>query len=177
MSQSPINVLVLCTANSARSILGEALVNALGSPRFMGYSAGSHPRGEPNPFAIELLEKRGHDVSMLSSKSWDVFSEPGAPAMDIVITVCDSAAGEACPVFPGPAIKAHWGIDDPAGAGPDDDAIRAAFERAYGLLEARILALISLPVETMSRDELKTALSRIGAMDGATDKARNEGTV
>jgi len=170
---NPINVLVLCTANSARSILGEALVNALGDDRFRGYSAGSFPRGIPNPDALSLLEDKGHDTSTLSSKSWDVFAEPGAPHIDIVITVCDNAAGESCPIFPGQQIKAHWGIADPADKGNYDAQRRAAFEEAYRLLEMRILALVSLPVEAMSPDELKTALQAIGHMDGATPFAKS----
>ncbi len=114
-----LNILILCTANSARSILGEALINRLGAGRLRAYSAGSHPRGEPNPDALAMLADKGYDISGFSSKSWDVFSEPDAPKMDIVITVCDSAAGETCPLWPGTPVKAHWGIPDPAHSGRD----------------------------------------------------------
>jgi arsenate reductase len=167
------NILILCTANSARSILGEALLNAHGAGRIRGYSAGSHPRGEPNPDALALLDDKGHDITLLSSKSWDVFAEPGAPVMDVVITVCDSAAGESCPLWPGAPVKAHLGIPDPAGQGVTEAARRAAFDAAYGLLETRILALLDLPIETMEAEELGSALARIGRFAGATELALN----
>jgi arsenate reductase len=175
MTTKPLNILILCTANSARSILGEALLNAYGGNRFRGFSAGSHPRGEPNPDALALLDDLGHDTSMLSSKSWDVFAEAGAPQMDVVITVCDSAAGESCPLWPGAPVKAHWGIPDPANRGTTDVERRAAFENAYHLLEMRIRALADLPLETMSSDALRGELLRIGAMAGATEMAMKGG--
>lgn len=167
-----LNILILCTANSARSILGEALINRLGEGRFKAYSAGSHPRGEPNPDGLAMLADKGYDISGFASKSWDVFSEPGAPKMDIVITVCDSAAGEACPLWPGSPVKAHWGIPDPAHQGETPQARRAAFEEAYRLLELRVKALVGLPVETMGGPELRSALAEIGRRDGATPMAR-----
>jgi arsenate reductase len=166
-----INILILCTANSARSILGEALINKLGEGRFKGYSAGSHPRGEPNPDGLAMLEDKGYDISAFSSKSWDVYAEPDAPKMDIVITVCDSAAGETCPLWPGAPVKAHWGIPDPAGKGETPEDRRTAFEEAYRLLEMRVLALTALPVEDMKAEDLRDALVRIGKLDGATMKA------
>jgi arsenate reductase len=166
-----LNILILCTANSARSILGEALINRLGEGRFRAYSAGSHPRGEPNPGGLAMLKDKGYDISGFSSKSWDIFSEPGAPRMDIVITVCDSAAGEACPLWPGAPVKAHWGIPDPAHRGGTQEACRAAFEEAYALLEKRVAALVALPVETMPAPELKSALAAIGRLEGATPMA------
>ena len=171
-----INVLVLCTANSARSILGEAIVNKLGEGRFQGYSAGSHPRGVPNPLALELLEERGHPVGALRSKSWDVFAAPGAPKMDIVITVCDAAAGESCPYWPGTPIKAHWGIPDPAGVPGGIKAERAAFRQAYDRLHARVSALVALPVETMTPAELQARIAEIGRLEGATELAGGKGS-
>ena len=166
-----LNILVLCTANSARSILGEALINRLGKDRFKGYSAGSHPRGEPNPDGLAMLKDKGYDISAFASKSWDVFAGPDAPKMDIVITVCDSAAGEACPLWPGTPVKAHWGIPDPAHKGTTEDERRAAFEEAYRLLELRVRALTNLPAETMSVQDLRVALADIGRLDGATQMA------
>jgi arsenate reductase (thioredoxin) len=166
-----LNILILCTANSARSILGEALINRLGEGRFKGYSAGSHPRGEPNPDGLAMLKDKGYDISVFSSKSWDVYAGPGAPKMDIVITVCDSAAGESCPLWPGAPVKAHWGIPDPAHEGDTPEQRRAAFEEAYRLLQLRILALTALPVETMNPVDLCQALATIGKLDGATAMA------
>ena len=166
-----MNVLILCTANSARSILGEALINRLGEGRFVGFSAGSHPRGEPNPDGLAMLKDKGYDTSVFSSKSWDVFAEPDAPKMDMVITVCDSAAGEACPYWPGTPVKAHWGIPDPAHRGETPEERRAAFEEAYRLLEMRVKALVALPVERLSKAELTAALTDIGKREGATAKA------
>ncbi len=166
-----LNILILCTANSARSILGEALINRLGAGRLRAYSAGSHPRGEPNPDALAMLADKGYDISGFSSKSWDVFSEPDAPKMDIVITVCDSAAGETCPLWPGTPVKAHWGIPDPAYRGETVQERRAAFEEAYRLLQLRVQALLALPLETMDAAELRRALAGIGRLDGATPMA------
>lgn len=170
-----INVLVLCTANSARSILGEAILNKLGAGRFQAYSAGSHPRGVPNPLALELLEQRGHPVGALRSKSWDVFAVDGAPKMDIVITVCDAAAGESCPHWPGAPVKAHWGIPDPAGVPGGIEAERAAFRQAYDRLYARASALVAMPVEIMAREDIQMAVSVIARLEGATDLASDTG--
>lgn len=166
-----INVLVLCTANSARSILGEAILNKRGTGRIQAYSAGSHPRGVPNPLALELLEQRGHLVGALRSKSWEVFAAPGAPKMDIVITVCDAAAGESCPLWPGAPIKAHWGIPDPAGVPGGIEAERAAFRQAYDRLYIRVLALVALPLEIMAREDVQMAVSAIASLEGATELA------
>lgn len=166
-----INVLVLCTANSARSILGEAVLNRLGKGRLRAFSAGSHPRGTPNPLALELLEKEGHATGEYRSKSWDEFAGPKAPKMDFVITVCDAAAGEACPLWPGAPVKAHWGIPDPAGVPGGIAAERAAFRSAYELLLARAQALVALPIEDMTADALRSALAKIGAMEGASPRA------
>lgn len=165
------NILILCTANSARSILAEALINRLGEGRFKAYSAGSHPRGVPNPDGLAMLRDKGYDISPFASKSWDVFAEPSAPRMDIVITVCDSAAGEACPLWPGTPVKAHWGIPDPAHKGETPEQRLAAFEEAYRLLELRVRALMAVPVETMDAASLRLALAEIGRLDGATPMA------
>ena len=137
MSTSPYNILFLCTGNSARSILAEGLVNHLSEGRFKGYSAGSQPAGRVNPFAIETLQKLGCDTSGMSSKSWDVFAQPDAPKMDFVITVCDNAAGEACPYWPGTPMPAHWGFADPSHVEGDDEAKRLAFAKtAQAILQA-----------------------------------------
>ena len=170
----PLNILVLCTANSARSILAEAIANHLGQGRVRAFSAGSHPRGEPNPAALALVADKGLDVSGLRSKSWDEFSGPDAPAMDLVITVCDNAAGESCPLWPGAPVKAHWGIADPAGQGDTPEEVRAAFEAAWDQLEARFAALMAMPFETMAASEFQAGLDRIGAMAGATEMARGQ---
>ena len=156
-SAPPINVLILCTGNSARSILGEALFNHLGKGRVRAFSAGSKPSGTVNPVALETLEKHGVPVpSEARSKSWDEFAAPGAPKLDYIFTVCASAAGEACPIWPGHPTTAHWGVDDPAHVEPMA-ARRAAFELAYQALEKRIEAFLALDLESMSRQDIVTA--------------------
>jgi arsenate reductase (thioredoxin) len=137
------NVLFLCTGNSARSIFSEAILNRFGSGKFTAFSAGSQPVGKVNPGAIELLERLGYPTDALRSKSWDEFAGPGVPDMDCVITVCNNAAGESCPIWPGHPARAHWDIRDPAGAGDNDEERRAAFEAAYQDLESRIRNFIS----------------------------------
>ena len=164
MTERIRNVLILCTGNSARSIIGEALVNALGAGRFKGFSAGARPTGRVNPHALALLREKGHDVSGLRSKSWDEFTQPRAPVMDFVFTVCDSAAGEPCPVWPGAPVRAHWGLPDPAAVHGDEAAIRAAFEKAYAQLARRVEAFISLPLDELSPRELQHALRAIGEL-------------
>lgn len=158
----PCRVLFICTGNSARSILSEATLNHLGKGRFEAFSAGSQPTGRINPHAIEELRAHGIATEGLASKSWDRFTEAGAPPLDIVITVCDNAANETCPVLFGDFVKSHWGLPDPAAA--QDTDIAAAFRRAHALIERRITALLQLPVETMDRDELKQALDHIGSI-------------
>jgi len=161
MQQDKIyNVLVLCTGNSARSILGEMLFNALGRGRFKAYSAGSKPAGKVNPFALELLQQQGHNIAGLRSKSWDEFA--AAPQFDFIFTVCDNAAGEACPIWPGKPATAHWGIPDPAAAEGDDEARRAAFRKAYEQLARRIQLFMSLPIEKLDKLALKQKLAEIG---------------
>lgn len=158
----PYNVLFLCTGNSARSILAEAYLNAAGRGRFKAYSAGSHPTGTVNPFAIELLAKNRIDTAGFRSKSWDEFAQPGAPKLDFVFTVCDSAAGEVCPIWPGQPMTAHWGIPDPAAiTGPDEEK-RKAFLRAFTELTTRINLFLSLPIDKLDRLVLKKKLDEIG---------------
>lgn len=160
----PCRVLFICTGNSARSILSEATLNHLGGGRFAAFSAGSRPTGRVNPYAIEELQAHGIATEGLASKSWDRFTEAGAPPLDVVITVCDNAASETCPVLFGDFVKSHWGLPDPAAARDADAA--AAFRRAHALIVRRITALLQLPVETMGRDELQQALDRIGSLAG-----------
>ena len=160
-------VLVLCTGNSARSILGEVLFNEIGAGRIKAFSAGSTPMGAIHPGALRLLRRKRFDVSQLRSKSWNEFAQPGAEPIDIVITVCGNAAGKACPVFPGRAVRAHWGLADPASVQGDEAAEDEAFERTYELLRSRVAAFFALPFETMDQDDLQRELSIIGAMEGA----------
>jgi len=162
MSDRVYNALFLCTGNSARSILAEALLGRCGAGRFRAFSAGSHPKPEPHPLALAELRERGYDVTGLRSKSWDEFAEPGAPPLDFVFTVCDRAAGESCPVWPGQPITAHWGIDDPAAASGDEATRRRAFRRAYAELEARLRAFAGLPIEELDRSSLPRRLEKIG---------------
>lgn len=160
MSKSIYNVLVLCTGNSARSILGEALFNHLGKGRIRAYSAGSQPSGKVNPVALETLDKHGVTQPEARSKSWDEFAASGAPEIDYIFTVCASAAGETCPVWIGHPTTAHWGIPDPAHVEPMTARVEA-FEVAYAQLERRIKAFLSLPLETMSAADIKAAAKRI----------------
>lgn len=160
MKHVPFNVLVLCTGNSARSILAEALFNHLGGGRFKAYSAGSQPSGTVNPVALETLDRHGVPLPEARSKSWDEFAAPDAPHMDFIFTVCASAAGEACPIWPGHPSTAHWGIADPAHVEPLA-ARREAFATAYRQLARRIGAFVALPLETLSAQELAAAARRI----------------
>lgn len=157
-----MNVLFLCTANSARSIMAEAILNAAAPDRFRGFSAGSHPGGKVNPFALELLAKNRYPTESLRSKAWDEFAVPGAPPLDFVFTVCDNAAGEACPVWPGQPITAHWGIEDPAAAEGSDDDKRKAFLGAFIILQRRIQLFTSLPFARIDKLALQSRLKEIG---------------
>jgi len=164
MSEKVMNVLFLCTGNSARSILAESVLNslALSKGRFRAYSAGSHPSGEVNPLAIELLEKNHLPTEGLRSKSWDEFAQPGAPELDFVFTVCDNAANEVCPVWPGQPMTAHWGVPDPAAVEGSDDVKRKAFFVAFNQLSNRIGLFANLPIDKLDRIKLQKALSDIG---------------
>lgn len=168
MTDRIYNVLFLCTGNSARSILGEAALNHLGEGRFRAFSAGSQPKGEVHPLALETLRNAGISTEGLRSKAWDEFAALGAPSMDFIFTVCDNAAGETCPLWPGHPTNAHWGIEDPAAVDGPEFRKRAAFEEALTYMRNRILAFISLPIASIDRLALKTKLQDIGAMDGAT---------
>ena len=164
MQQAKIyNVLILCTGNSARSILGEVLFNALGKGRFRAYSAGSKPAGKPNPYALELLQQAGHSIEGLRSKSWDEFAAPGAPDIDFIFTVCDNAAGETCPIWPGHPATAHWGVPDPAHI-EDVEEKRAAFKRVYEQLARRIQLFMSLPIDKLDKMTLTEKLIEIGKL-------------
>ena len=166
MTTKTFNALVLCTGNSARSILGEALLNKHGKARGLkAFSAGSQPKGVPNPGAIRCLDRKGMDTSFARSKSWDEFALPDAPKLDFVFTVCDNAAGEACPIWPGVPVTGHWCIPDPADVTEPVEAVDAAFELAYERLERRIAAFFALDFETMSAEELRKEFACIGAMD------------
>jgi arsenate reductase len=160
--KSSHNVLFLCTGNSARSILAEAYLTSAGRGRFTAYSAGSHPAGKVNPFALELLEKNRLPTAGLRSKNWDEFARAGAPRLDFVFTVCDNAAGETCPVWPGQPVTAHWGVADPAAVVGAEQDKRKAFLRAFTELSARINLLLALPVEKLDRLTLKRKLDQIG---------------
>ncbi len=163
MSPRAYNILFLCTGNSARSILAEGLANQLSEGRLLAYSAGSHPMGRVNPLAIETLHKLGCDTSGMSSKSWDVFAGPDAPQMDFVITVCDSAAGEACPYWPGTPMTAHWGFPDPSHVEGDDEAKRQAFMKTAQAIAHRLRLLLSLPIDKLDQLSLQHELRALGS--------------
>jgi arsenate reductase len=162
VSERVFNVLFLCTGNSARSILAEAILNHAGQGGFRAFSAGSHPGGKVNPYAIELLAKQGLAVSDLRSKSWDEFAAPGAPHLDFVFTVCDNAAGEVCPIWPGQPMTAHWGIEDPAAVEGSDENKRRAFAKAFAEMNRRISLFINLPLSKLEGMALKRELDKIG---------------
>lgn len=167
MADRPFAILMLCTGNSARSILGEAIFNLRGEGRVIAYSAGSKPKGAPHPGALRLLNSKGIATGSFCSKSWDEFTGPGAPPIDLAITVCGNAAEEACPVFMGAPIKAHWGLPDPADVEGDEAVVDAAFAQTWDLLDMRVSAFLALPFETMAAGELRQELTQIGAMAGA----------
>jgi arsenate reductase len=162
MSDRIYNALFLCTGNSARSILAESLMNHWGQGKFRGYSAGSHPKGEVHPIAIALLEKMHLPSEGFRSKSWDEFAVPGAPTLDFVFTVCDNAAGEVCPFWPGQPMTAHWGVEDPAAVEGSDVEKWLAFRKAFSQLESRIKTFTSLPLKTLDRIKLQERLDEIG---------------
>jgi protein-tyrosine-phosphatase len=162
MERKAFNVLFLCTGNTARSVMAEVMLNAMGQGRFQAYSAGSHPKGVVNPYTIDLLEKNRLPTSGLRSKAWDEFARPGAPALDFVVTVCDDAASEVCPVWPGGPMTAHWGIPDPAAVEGSEADKRKAFFNAYSQLQHRLSILVSLPMDKLDRLALQRRLDEIG---------------
>lgn len=164
------NVLFLCTGNSARSILAEALLNQAGAGRIVAYSAGSQPKGKVHPMALEVLAEAGIPADGVRSKSWAEFARPRAPKFDFIITVCDNAAGETCPIWPGHPMTAHWGIEDPAAV--EGDGQRAAFQEALGFLRQRIDRFLSLPIDTFDAATIARTLKDIGRADGATAATR-----
>jgi arsenate reductase len=169
-----LNVLFLCTGNSARSVIAEAVLNKVGSGKFRAFSAGSQPKGEINPNTLRLLQRLGYDTSVMRSKSWDEFAKPGAPEFDFIFTVCDDAAGETCPVWPGKPITAHWGVPDPATVTGPDTEIALAFNEAYRMLSRRIELFAALPIRALDDLALRSRLKEIGRMEGATSKAADQ---
>ena len=170
MIDHPFNVLFLCTGNSARSIIAEAILKKIGRGRFRAYSAGGQPKGQVNPNTIQLLQSLDYDTSAFRSKSWTEFAKPGAPSLDFVFTVCDNAAGEACPVWPGQPMTAHWGIPDPAEAKGSAAEIALAFKDAYRMLNQRIGIFAALPIRSLDRLSLQARLKEIGHLNDAIAK-------
>ena len=168
------NVLFLCTGNSARSVIAEAILNRIGGGGFRAYSAGSQPKGAVNPHTIKLLKGLGYDTSHFSSKSWNEVAKPDAPKFDFIFTVCDDAAGETCPVWPGKPATAHWGIADPAAVHGSDVEVARAFQEAYRLLSKRIELFAALPFRGLEEIALTSKLREIGRIEGATSKAKKE---
>ena len=166
----PFHVLFLCTGNSARSIIAEAILSKLGADKFHAYSAGSQPKAKVHPETLRLLQSLGYDTTGFRSKSWSEFARPGAPALDFVFTVCDSAAAETCPVWPGQPMTAHWGVPDPAAATGTPAEIALAFKDAYRMLHQRIAVFTALPLRSLDQLSLQTKLREIGRMQGATGK-------
>ena len=162
MPDKTYSILFLCTGNSARSVMAEALMNRLSQNRFRAYSAGSHPAGQVNPLTLELLSRKGFATEGLRSKNWDEFAQSGAPAMDFVVTVCDRAAGEVCPVWPGQPMTAHWGFEDPAAAPGNDEARRKVFEKVFIEIARRVELMLALPVEKLDRLALERQVRDIG---------------
>lgn len=172
MSGRPYNVLFLCTGNSARSLIAESVLNKLGAGRFRAFSAGSFPKGKPHPMALEVLRRGDYPTEGLRSKSWDEFAAPDAPEIDFIFTVCDNAAGETCPIWPGHPITAHWGIEDPAAV--EGEGQREAFSTALFYLRRRIELFLALPIESIDSMTLKNKLREIGAQAGASNAAREK---
>jgi len=171
MTERPFHVLFLCTGNSARSIMAEAILNKLGAGKFRAFSAGSQPKAAVNPHTIHLLQSLGYETSGLRSKSWNEFAKGVAPALDFVFTVCDNAAGETCPFWPGQPMTAHWGVPDPAEATGSAAEIALAFKDSYRMLHQRIAAFVALPIRSLDQLTLRQRLKEIGRMQGATAKA------
>jgi arsenate reductase (thioredoxin) len=173
MSDRPFNILFLCTGNSARSIIAEAILNRIGQGKFRAFSAGSHPKGQVNPSTIQLLKSLNYDTSGFRSKYWAEFAKPGAPPLDFVFTVCDNAAGETCPVWPGQPMTAHWGVPDPAEARGSEAEIALAFKDAYRMLAQRIGIFTALPIRSLDKLSLQKKLREIGRV---TDTVAKEPT-
>ena len=171
MADNLFNVLFLCTGNSARSIMAEAILNKLGAGKFRAFSAGSQPKGWVHPETLRLLQSLGYDTSRFRSKSWSEFADPGAPLLDFVFTVCDNAAGETCPVWPGQPMTAHWGVPDPAEVQGSPAEIALAFKDAYRMLNQRIGIFNALPIRSLDRLSLQQKFREIGRLEGATAKA------
>ncbi len=168
MIDQPFNVLFLCTGNSARSIMAEAILNKIGAGKFVAYSAGSQPKGQVHPEAVRLLQSLGIDTTRFRSKSWSEFAKPGAPPLDFVFTVCDGAAGETCPLWPGKPTTAHWGIPDPAAATGSSAEVALAFKDAYRMLAQRIGIFAALPIRSLDKMSLQSKLKEIGRMQDTT---------
>jgi arsenate reductase (thioredoxin) len=175
MADYPFNVLFLCTGNSARSIMAEAILNKVGAGKFQAFSAGSQPKGQINPEAARLLQSLGYDTAGFRSKSWSEFARPGAPVLDFVFTVCDNAAGETCPFWSGQPMTAHWGIPDPAAVEGSAAEIALAFKDAYRMLSQRIGIFAALPIRSLDQLSLQAKLKEIGRMHGATAKVKEPG--
>ncbi len=173
MSDPIYNVLFLCTGNSARSILGEAILNGEGGGKFRGFSAGSQPKGAVHPLSLTVLADMGYPTAGLRSKSWDEFAKADAPKMDFIFTVCDNAAGEVCPLWPGQPMTAHWGLEDPAEVEGTDVEKKAAFVQAAKFMRNRIGVFVNLPLKSLDHLSLRNRLNAIGAMDGATSKRQD----
>ncbi len=172
MSDPRFNVLFLCTGNSARSIIAEAILNRDAGDRFRAFSAGSFPQGKVNPNTIQLLESLGYETGECRSKSWDEYSGPGAPEMHFVVTVCDDAAAESCPIWPGQPMTAHWGVPDPAAVTGTPAEVALAFREAYRMLERRISCFTALPLASLGKMALRSELQKIGRMDAASERAK-----
>lgn len=172
MSDRAYNVLFVCSGNSARSVMAEAILNDLGKGRFIAHSAGTDPAGQIHPHTVAVLQSAGLDAASLNPKSWHDFADEDAPELDFVITVCDDAAGETCPTWPGEPLLAHWGIPDPVAATGSEAEISVAFDETYGMLKRRIELLLALPVEKLDRLVLHTHLKDLGRGDGATEMAK-----
>jgi protein-tyrosine-phosphatase len=162
MADKPLNVLFLCTHNSARSIIAECIMNRLGGTKFKGFSAGSHPRGQVHPYALELMHRLNYDTSNLRSKSWEEFAAPGAPELDFVFTVCDDAANETCPVWPGQPMSAHWGVADPSAVEGNESEKRFAFADTHRMMYQRIGIFVNLPLQSLDKLSLQRRLDDIG---------------
>lgn len=174
MPDKTFNILFLCTGNTARSILAEGIVRKIGAGKFNAFSAGSQPKGNVNPLALKVLAAHGFPADGYRSKSWEEFSRADAPKMDFIVTVCDSAAGESCPLWPGQPVTAHWGIEDPAAVTGTDIEKERAFEQAFRFMLRRVEAFAALPVASLDAMRLRAEMQRIGRLEGSTHKASNE---